>query len=773
AMGAFLRLMVLSARERHLARRRLREAHDLLRTVIDNIPDSIYVKDAKGRKVLANRADLAYIGAASELEVLDKTDAELRGIELSAQSDAHDQMVLREGRPVIEQEELGRRPDGSLSWGLTTKIPIRDAEGRVTGLVGVSRDITERKRAEEQLRERERRYRSILHTALDGFWLVDTQGRLLEVNEAYCQMSGYSRDELLSMHVPDLEIIETEGEMAAHMQALMVKGKDRFETRHRRKDGSILNAEVALSYNPMDGGRIVTVLRDITERQIAEEQLRESERRYRNILQTAMDGFCLVDTQGRLLEVNEAYCQMTGYSRDELLGMSVPDLEMIESADEMAARMQTLLEHGRDRFETQHRRKDGSILDVEVALSYSPMDGGRTVAILRDVTERKIADQALAQSHKMEAVGQLAGGIAHDLNNMLSVINGYSQMALEVLPPTDQLYKDIGEIKNAGDRSARLTRQLLTFARRQAIAPRVLDLNTTTEEMLSMLRRLVGENVKLVWEPGTGLWPVKIDPSQFDQILANLVVNARDAITGVGTVTIATANAELSEEYCRAHIESQPGPYVMIDVTDDGTGMDEDVLEHLFEPFFTTKPVGQGTGLGLATVYGITKQNGGSIDVSSMPGMGTTFRIYIPRHIAAADTAALDPELAEAPRGSETVLVVEDEVALLQLVRRILEQLGYTVLSADTPHEALELAARYEGQIDLLLTDVVMPGMGGRQLQQALATTHPTLRWLFMSGYTAGALSQQGVLDSDPHLLQKPFSRAQLAQYVRVTLDET
>jgi len=650
-MGAFLRLMVLSARERHLLKRQLREARDLLRTVIDNIPDAIYVKDAMGRKVLANRADLAHIGVDSEEEVLNKTDAEVFGPETAAHTEANDRIVLRDGRPVIEQEEFGRYPDGTPSWGLTTKIPLRDAEGRVIGLVGISRDITERKIAEEQLRESERRYRTILQTALDGFWLVDTQARLLEVNEAYCQMSGYSRDELLSMQVPDLEIAETPGDVAARIQSLM--------------------------------------------------------------------------------------------------------------------------EQGEDRFETQHRRKDGSILDVEIALRYTAMEGGRIVVILRDITERKIADQALRQSQKMEAMGQLAGGVAHDLNNMLSVINGYSQMALEDLPKSSQLYKDIGEIKNAGDRSARLTRQLLTFARRQAIAPRMLDLNAATEEMLRMLRRLVGENVKLVWEPGNGLWPVMIDPGQVDQILANLVVNARDAITGVGTVTIATANAELGAGYCRTHVDSRPGEYVMITVTDDGCGMGEDVLEHIFEPFFTTKPTGQGTGLGLAAVYGITKQNGGSIDVSSEPGTGTTFRIYIPRHVTVSDTAALNPELADAPRGTETVLVVEDEVALLQLVCRILTQLGYSVLSAATPHEALRLVATYGDRIDLLLTDVVMPEMGGRQLQQTLAASNPTIKWLFMSGYTDSTLNQQGVHDSDLHLLQKPFTRAQLAHHVRAALDES
>jgi CheY-like chemotaxis protein len=371
----------------------------------------------------------------------------------------------------------------------------------------------------------------------------------------------------------------------------------------------------------------------------------------------------------------------------------------------------------------------------------------------------------------MEAVGHLAGGVAHDLNNMLSVINGYSQMALEVLPQSNPLYADIREIKNAGDRSARLTRQLLTFARRQAIAPRVLDPNAVLEEMLSMLRRLVGENIRLEWEPGAELCPVRIDPGQMDQILANLVVNARDAITGVGTITIATANAELDGEYCRTHPESKPGQYVEISVTDDGCGMGKDVLEHLFEPFFTTKPVGQGTGLGLATVYGIVRQNGGSIDVSSEPGKGTAFRIYIPRHVAVTDRAAIDPDIADAPRGNETVLVVEDEVALLQLLRRILEQLGYTVLSADDPHDAMRLVATYEGRIDLLLTDVVMPVMGGRQLEQALAKTDPTIRCLFMSGYAASALNQQGVLDTEPMLLQKPFTRVELAHRVRAALD--
>jgi CheY-like chemotaxis protein len=371
----------------------------------------------------------------------------------------------------------------------------------------------------------------------------------------------------------------------------------------------------------------------------------------------------------------------------------------------------------------------------------------------------------------MEAVGRLAGGVAHDFNNMLGIILGHTEMVLDQLEPTDPLSADLREIRKAAERSANLTRQLLAFARKQTVAPKVLDLNEAVQGMLNMLRRLIGEDIDLSWLPGADVWPVKVDPSQIDQILANLCVNARDAIADVGKLTIETENVAFDEAYCARHGGFVPGKYVLLAVSDNGSGMDEETQNRLFEPFFTTKELGKGTGLGLATVYGIVKQNNGFINVYSEPCHGTSFKIYIPRH-AGQPVEDRKASTAEIPKGrGETVLLVEDEPAILNMTTKMLERQGYTVLAASAPGEALRLAEEHSGEIHLLMTDVVMPEMNGRDLAQNLFSLHPNLKALFMSGYTANVIAHHGVLDEGVDFIQKPFSVKTLAEKVREVLD--
>ena len=397
--------------------------------------------------------------------------------------------------------------------------------------------------------------------------------------------------------------------------------------------------------------------------------------------------------------------------------------------------------------------------------------------MLLDITERKRAEEEqaklegqLQQSQKMESVGRLAGGVAHDFNNMLGVILGHVELALEVVDSANPVFTDLREIQKAGRRSAELTNQLLAFARKQTVAPKVLDLNQTLAGMLKMLQRLIGEDIDLAWLPDTSLWSVKADPSQIDQILANLCVNARDAIADTGKVTIETGNKVFDEDYCASHAGYVPGDYVRLAVSDDGCGMDKETQAHLFEPFFTTKPVGQGTGLGLATVYGIVKQNNGILNEYSEPGHGTTFRIYLPRHADEAVAVEAGQEKS-ATRGSETILVVEDEPAILALTKTMLERLGYQVLVASSPGQAIQVAAEYTGQIHLLMTDVVMPEMNGRDLASQLSSTFPALKKLYMSGYTANVIAHHGVLDEGVIFIQKPFSKSDLARRIRAALD--
>jgi signal transduction histidine kinase len=415
------------------------------------------------------------------------------------------------------------------------------------------------------------------------------------------------------------------------------------------------------------------------------------------------------------------------------------------------------------------------IVDIHSVAEYHP-DESTVLGVIEDITQRRQAEsekeklrEHLAQAQKMESVGRLAGGVAHDFNNMLQAILGNAGMALEDLPPDSPARECLEEIQKSAQRSADLTRQLLAFARKQTIQPKVLDLNDTLSAMLKMLRRLIGEDIDLAWLPGADLWPVRIDPNQLDQVLANLCVNARDAVPAHGHVSIETGNVTLTDTSLRTHPGCPPGDYVVLAVSDTGRGMDEETRAHLFEPFFTTKEVGQGTGLGLATVFGIVTQNGGLIQVASEVGQGATFKIYLPRAEAAA--APPPPTIHRSLRGTETVLLVEDEEQILSLGRRILAQHGYTVLAAIRPEAALDLATHHTGTIHLLITDVVMPGMNGKELRERLRATQPNVKCLFMSGHTANVIAHHGVLDDGVWFLQKPFTNLTLTETVRKVLD--
>ncbi len=389
----------------------------------------------------------------------------------------------------------------------------------------------------------------------------------------------------------------------------------------------------------------------------------------------------------------------------------------------------------------------------------------------RSEEQRRVVESQLRQSQKMEAVGRLAGGVSHDFNNMLSVILGYSEMALDRLNEDNELYHDLHQIREAAQRSAEITRQLLAFARQQTIAPKVLNLNQTVSQMLKFLQRMIGENLELIWRPHEETWQIMIDPVQLDQILANLCINARDAITDIGQIVIETGNVTFDNSYCSAHLGFKPGEYATLTVSDTGCGMDKETLRNIFEPFFTTKENSGGTGLGMATVYGIVKQNNGFINVYSEPGQGTSTRIYLPRHLGQAEKQR-ENQPTKPHTGHETVLLVEDEVPIARMVHKMLQGLGYTVLSANSPHQAIELADSYQNPIDLLITDVVMPQMNGREMAQKLKNLHPQLNILFMSGYTANIIEKRGILESDTHFIQKPFSFHALSTKVREALGE-
>jgi len=623
----------------------------------------------------------------------------------------------------------------------------------------LEKTVAAQRQTEDALRTSEKNLSAILEKNADGVIIVDTDGTVLYVNPAAEKLFGKRKEDFLGY--PFGFPISTD---KAPDSVIIRKGDLLCEAELRV-------APVQWQQRPA----FQLSIRDITERKRAEEALRERMKELRCL-------YSIIDMLGKTDTI------------EETLQKTVEIMPSGLNCSEIACARITL---GDQEFKTENFQETAWKLSTDMIVSGKPVgvvevrylgemsdsDEGPFLKEERDLInavaerlgrtiERNGMESQLKQAQKMESVGRLAGGVAHDYNNALSVIIGFTEMAIDGVDPTGPLRDDLDEVLKAANRATDITRQLLAFARKQTISPKVLDLNDNVESMLKMLRRLIGEDIDLVWSPGAGLWPVKMDPSQIDQIMANLCVNARDAIVGVGKVTIETENSTLDATYCADHPGFVPGEFVLLAVSDNGCGMDKEILDKIFEPFFTTKDVDKGTGLGLAMVYGIAKQNNGFVNVYSEPGQGTTIKIYLPRHGGKAVEIKRE-STAQIPQGQgETVLVVEDDLSVLKLARQILEGLGYTVLTAGTTTEAIGLAEEHAGEISLLLTDVIMPEMNGRDLAQQLQALYPDLKHIFMSGYTANIIATRGVIDKGEHFIQKPFSRRDLAIIVRKVLDE-
>ncbi len=495
---------------------------------------------------------------------------------------------------------------------------------------------------------------------------------------------------------------------------------------------------------------------------------------YRALVETSPEAAYVV-LDGNLVYLNPAATTLFGASTsDELVGTAV--LDRVHPGDHALAlsRRKLVLELGQPAplVEMRFVSLDGRVFEVEVQATRIEVDGRyATIASARDISVRKRLEDHVRQSQKLEAVGRLAGGIAHDFNNTLAIIIGHTEFVLNELAPDHPFRADLEAVQRAAQHSATLTRQLLTYARRQAFAPRPLDLNVAVSETLRMIRPLIGESIVLQWLPSETLWPVALDPSQLDQILTNLCANARDAIDDVGTLTISTSNRTLDDIAAQTVADAQPGEYVVLTVTDNGRGMSAEVLARAFEPFFTTKPIGRGTGLGLATIYGIVRQNHGFVSTRSVVDVGTRFEVYFPRHGVEALPAAERAVAAALPTGSETLLVVEDEPDILQLTCRALRAHGYTVLAANGPEEALRILESHQSPIALMLTDVMMPVMSGPDLARAVPAARHGMRVMFMSGFSADLIAKHGRLDPDTDFIGKPFTLGELTTRVREVLD--
>lgn len=685
-------------------------------------------------------------------------------------------VCLWRGDTELVEDAVVRTLDGETRYATLFFTVCPGYEDSLARVIVSLIDVTERKQAEDSVLRSDQRLRLHREQSPLGFLEWDENFRAIEWNAACERIFGYTREEAIGRHAKDLILPEAVHELVDGIyQSLMNQsGGQHSINENVTKDGRTIICEWHnTTLVDRDGKAIgvASVCSDITEQVHAEESIRKLSQ----AIEQSPVPIMITDTEGKIEFVNTEFTRITGYGPDEVLGENPRILKSGETMSEEYRQLWTTISSGGVWKGEFHNRKKNGELFWELA-TIAPVRNAENVithyvAVKEDVTERKHLEERLHQTQKLEAVGQLAGGVAHDFNNMLSVIIGYCEMTLDRAAPDDPLRADLETIMTAAHRSAKVTRQLLGFARKQTIAPAVLDLNQTIEGTLRLLRRVIGENIEVVWRPAKPIWPVKMDSSQVDQILTNLCLNARDALVDGGEITVETGNAQLDASAPDVQNGASPGAYVMLAVTDDGPGMDRATLDRVFEPFFTTKKRGLGTGLGLATVYGIVKQNDGFIDAQSEPGRGSTFRVYIPRHVAAAELTPAEAPSPLAARGSEVVLVVEDDPMVLNLVTQMLEKSGYTVACARSPEEALRLVREQSADPQLLVTDVVMPGMTGRELEKQLRSLRPALKCLFMSGHTGDIIAHHGVLEKGVNFLHKPFTRQELTAKVRKALD--
>ncbi len=767
----------------------------ILQALLEKASDCIFLKDSSLKYAMASSSMATLFGMDRE-DIIGKTDDILFGSVAAEQLRQEDLRVLT-GETV---SSFSKKPaHGTIHSFETIKFPILDASGEVTGVCGIARDITESKGILEDLKSREDLLNRVFDILPVGLWFADENGRLLRGNPAGIRIWGaeplVGPEEygvFKAWHYPSGEVIKPEDWALARSvqkgetiinELLEIEGFDGV-----RK--IILNSTAPVLAEDGSVKGAIIVNQDVSKRMLAEEALRASEEKYRIIAENTGDVITMMDMDLKFTFVSPSIFQLRGYTVEEVMEQTVDQVLTPESlkmcrevlAEEIQRKM-TPGEPKRSRtliLEEYH--KDGRTFFTEDTLSFITDEGGRPVGILsvsRDITDRVRAEserdrlqKQLLHAVKMESIGKLAGGIAHDFNNLLMGIMHNVRLCSDMLGEGHEAGITLSRIEEDAKRSAGLTKQLLAFARREAITPEILNLSRTVEDALRMLKPLIGEDIDLCWNPPEEELSVLMDVSQVDQILSNLVLNSRDAIRDIGTITVSLEALQLEEAFCSVHREAEPGSYALLTVSDTGTGMDSETKKHIFEPFFSTKTEVSGTGLGLSTVYGAVMQNGGFIDVYSEPFCGTVFRVFLPLcYPVESGEAKAEKEWKLVPGSGETVLVVEDEPSVRETVAEFLRRYGYEVIEAAIPEEAFSEVKKHSGRIDLILTDVVMPGMTGRELVERIRTEFPGIRAIYMSGYTEDAIIKRGVLAGDVDFLSKPFSPEDLARKVRAVLD--
>jgi PAS domain S-box-containing protein len=745
----------------------------------ENAPVAMALVSPQGRFLSVNAA-LTRMLEYSKDELLSMSFGEVtHPDDLSASKEWVDKL-LAGGETTTDLEKRYIRKSGQVVWGIVRSFLLRGADGNPLFFITHVQDITERKRSEEAVLS-ERNFANAALNSLPGiFYMFDPAGRFLRWNRNFEEVTEYSAEEIARMSPLDIFLGADKVLIEERIKEVFARGASDAEANLVSKSGKQTPYYFTGRTIQAEGNTcLIGMGIDITERLQVQEALLHSEKQFRNLLENVQLVAVMLDRKGNVTYCNGYLLGLTGWSNEEILGKSWFDLFLPEEVRESVrsffnAGIANAALPNQNENAIMTRKGDRRLIVWNNSMLYDPRgDVTGTASIGIDVTEHRSLEEQLRESQKMEAVGRLAGGIAHDFNNLLTVIIGYSELLLSKIGEDKPMSFEAGEIRNAAQRAASLTSQLLAFSRRQILNPEVLDLNSIVTDVENMLRRIIEEHINLALNLCKAQWKVKVDRSRIEQAIVNLVINAKDAMPKGGTLTIETRNIRIDDRTAKINPEISPGAYAVFSIKDTGHGMDRETMARIFEPFFTTKEVGKGTGLGLATVYGIVMQSGGQIHVDSEPGHGTTFTIYLPRMREAAS-----PPKEAAPAGriaspsfSRTVLLVEDSDTVRELTRNILEITGYDVLEAVSPEDAIRLCESHEGEIHLLLTDVVMPGMSGRDLSDWVRPVRPGMKVLYMSGYTDEAIVDQGILNAGIHFIPKPFSPASLTQKILEVLN--